>query len=177
MKIAGREVAGKNRVSVVLPREGGDPIAFIAEAVSDLNRLDEYISLPEPPVVQKKGGVIEKNHDDQGYKEQLGQYNAKRMAWLILESLKPSQIEWDTVNEDDPGTWKNYMKDLQGAGFSDVEINLIVSAVLEANALDENKLNAAREVFLRGQAAAKDTSGPSTQAASSQSGKPASDSE
>jgi hypothetical protein len=78
---------------------------------------------------------------------------------------------------EDPGTWANYVDELKSAGFSSVEVNHIGNAVVAANALDEEKLDAAREVFLRGQAAASDTSGPNTPAQNSQSGKPANDSE
>jgi len=163
MKIGGREIKGKNRVTVVFPREGGEDIAFIAEAVSDFSRINEFINMPEPPVIQKPGGVVEKNFNDSGYKAQIDSYNITRMAWIVLESLKPSKIEWDTVDMDNPSTWTNYTKDLEQAGFSDIEINLIGNAVLEANALDEEKLEAARKVFLHGQVEAeKSTSGQRT---------------
>ena len=178
MKIQGREIKGKNRVTKVFPREGEAPIVIVAEAVSDLSRIDEYLVYPEPPVALGKGGEKIKNHDDPGYKQQVIHYNVRRMAWLVLESLKPTGIEWDTVKIDDPSTWTNYNQELQDAGFSAVEISMIGNAVMEANALDEDKLEAARQVFLRGQAAAaKSTSGRSTEQPSSQSGEPASESE
>lgn len=177
MKIAGREVKGKNRKTVVLPREGQDPIVFVAEAISDFGRLNDFLPVPEPPVVTKPGGVVEKNFKDKGYQQQMINYNTRRMAWVFLQSIKPSNIEWATVDENDPSTWTNYLKELQEAGFSAIEIGRIGDAVLEANCLDEDKLEAARQVFLRGQAAArKDSSGQNTPAQSSQSGEPVSDS-
>lgn len=179
MKIAGRVVKGKNRVTKVFPRGDSEPIVIIAEAVSDISRVNDYLKIPEPPVIVKAGEPAPvKNFKDPGYQEQMINYNARQMAWVVLESLKPSDIEWETVDMEDPSTWLNYKVEMENAGFSAIEINHIGNAVLEANALDEEKLEAARQVFLLGQAAAqKSTSGQSTQAQNSQSGTPASDSE
>lgn len=177
MKIAGRVIAGKNRKTVVIPREDQEPIVFIAEAISDFDELNQYMVYPEPPIVVGKGGEKLKNHKDPGFEQQVLNYNIKRMAWIVLKSLEPSNIEWQTVDMQDPKTWTNYSKELREAGFSIIEINLICDAVLEANALDEDKLEAARQVFLRGQAGAKSTSGPNTSQGNSQSGKPVEESE
>ena len=176
MKIGGREIKGKNRKTVVLPREGSEPVVLVAEAVSDIARINDLLVMPEPPVIRKGSEVI-KNFKDEGYQQQVMNYNAQRMAWIIVQSLIPSNIEWDTVDMDDTSTWKNYVKDFREAGLTDVEIGHITNAVLEANSLDDSKLEAARQVFLRGQAAAKNTSGPSTPAPSSPSGTPVNDSE
>jgi hypothetical protein len=96
---------------------------------------------------------------------------------MVVKSLEPSEIEWDTVDPDNPKTWTNYAEDLRGAGFSQVEVNRIVGLVWEANCLDEAKLEEARQVFLRGQQPVSDaSSGPSTEPESTPSGVPASDS-
>lgn len=176
MKIGGREIKGKNRKTVVLPREGSEDIVLVAEAVTDLQRIEDYVPFPEPPIVRKGSEVI-KNHNDPGYQEQVLNYNITRMAWIVIESLKPSNIEWDRVKEDDPSTWKKYVDDFRDAGIGDIELGYITGAVLEANALDNEKLEAARQVFLRGQAVAKNTSGPNTPVPSSPSGTLVNDSE
>ena len=177
MKIRGREIQGVNKVTLVLPREDDEDIVFIAVAIQDLDSIDEFLVMPKPPVALGKGGDKVYNHKDPGYIAQLMDYNTKRMAWIVLESLRDNDIEWDTVDMLNPSTWANYVDELKAAGFSSIEINHIGNAVVAANALDEQKLDAAREVFLRGQAAAKNTSGPSTPAQSSPHGTPASDSE
>lgn len=178
MKINGRVVQGKNRVVRVFPRHGEEPIVIIAEAVSDLGRVLDILTPPIPPVIQKAGEAPQKNFDDPGYQQQVINHNALENAWLLLESLKPSNIEWQTVKMDKPKTWLNWKKEFQDAGFCGMEIAHIVDAVNEANALDESKLEAARQVFLRGQAAAqKSTSGQNTQPQSSPSGTPVSVSE
>lgn len=177
MKIRGREIQGVNKVTLVLPREDDEDIVLVAKAIQELDQVDEFLIAPKPPVALGKGGEKVYNHKDPGYVQQLFDYNAKRMAWIVLHSLRDNDIEWDTVDLSNPSTWCNYVDELKAAGFSSIEINHIGNAVAEANALDEAKLDAAREVFLRGQAAAKSTSGPSTPAQNSQSGTPASESE
>jgi len=151
MKIKGREIKGPNRVTLVLPREDSEDIVIIAEAIVDMDGANKYLTMPLPPAVMKPSGK-ELNFSDKGYLTQLESYNVKKMAWIVLESLKASEIEWDTVVMDDPSTWANYNKELQEAGFSEIEINRIGNAVMQANALDEDKLEAARQSFLRGQA-------------------------
>ncbi len=175
MKIRGREIQGVNKVTLVLPREDDEDIVIIAKAVQDLDKIDEFVVAPKPPVALGKGGAKVYNRQDPGYLKQLMDYNTKRMAWIVLESLRDNDIEWKTVDLEAPNTWYNYVDELKASGFSSVEINHIGNAVLEANSLDEEKLNAAREVFLRGQAAAKSTSGLDTQAQSSPFGTPAND--
>jgi len=166
MKIAGRTVKGPNRVTLVLPRENDEDIIFVAQAVTDMTEFDQYLDMPKPPAHRTPQGV-EYNHDDPAYVEQLMTYNLKKMAWLVIKSLEPSEIEWSTVVNENPSTWINYTTELKEAGFSDVEVNRITSIVLQANALDEDKLNAAREVFLRGRVDQKNTSGRSTPVESS----------
>lgn len=177
MKIRGREISGVNTVTLVLPREDDEDIILIAKAIQDLDAIDEYLVAPKPPAVLGPKNTTTYNHDDPTFIAAMLEYNTKRMAWIVLQSLRDNDIEWNTVKLEDPGTWANYVDELKASGFCSIEINHIGNIVVEANALDEEKLNAAREVFLRGQAAAKDTSGQSTPAQSSQSGKPASDSE
>lgn len=164
MKINGREIKGPNRVTVVLPREDEEDIVLIAEAILDLSEVDKYIQAPKPPSAMVKGGGVEYDYSDKGYLEQLNSYNLKKMAWIVLKSLEPSNIEWSEVNIENPGTWLKYQDEMKAVGFSDIEINRVGNAVMQANALDEAKLEAARQSFLRGQAVeAKSTSGRNTQ--------------
>ena len=78
------------------------------------------------------------------------EYQKRRMAYIVVNSLVPSQIEWDTVQLDNPSTWANWEKDLKDNGFSQMACNRVLALVLEANCLDEAKLQKAREVFLQG---------------------------
>ena len=164
MKLNGKEISGANKVTLVLPRETGDDIVLTAEAIMDMSAIDKYLAQPQPKKMMGKGGEITFNHSDPQYKTQLISYEAKRVAWLVLESLRNNDIEWETVDMENPSTWSNYNEELTEAGFSAIEVGRICGAVMQANSLDEAKLEAARAVFLRGQekAAGRKSSGQSS---------------
>jgi hypothetical protein len=63
-------------------------------------------------------------------------------------------LAWDKVKPGEAETWPLYEEELKEAGFSDVEIGRIRNAVHEANCLDEDKVEAARQSFLASAAAA-----------------------
>lgn len=151
MKVNGREISGPNRVTLVLPREGGEDIVIVAQSIADMSAFDKYVEEPKPPSAMVKGGNVEHNYKDTGYVAQLASYSIKKMAWIILVSLEPTNIEWEKVDMEDPGSWLNYQGEMKDAGFSEIEVNRICNLCMEANALDEGKLEAARQVFLRGQ--------------------------
>jgi hypothetical protein len=80
----------------------------------------------------------------------MTEFNRRRLAYMVINSLAPSNIEWETVDFDVPGTWANWETDLRNNGFSQIECNRILQLVLEANQLDEGKLKKARDAFLHG---------------------------
>ena len=128
---------------------------------------------PKPPGKFTKDGWIP-NLTDPTYQQVLGEWAKKRLGYMVIRSLAPTEIEWDTVNVDDPRTWANWEDDLKGGGLTQVECNRVLALVLEANALDEAKLQKAREVFLRGQEPMPDEfSWPRSEQPSTPSGEPA----
>ena len=151
MKMNGQEFPGRNKVTLVLPREGYEDIVIVAESIKDMSAFEKLVDAPKPPAQQGKGGVISYNHSDTKYLAAMAQYGVKRVAWMILTSLEGNGIEWETVDIKDPSTWLNYAAEFKEAGFSDHEVNLVGNAVIDANSLNEAKLEAAREAFLKGQ--------------------------
>jgi len=149
MKIAGRKIDGPNEIVLVIPRGNSEDIVFKCVAVTSFEEFENVAPMPLAPKSITPQGEVE-NRNDPNYRLQLQAREIQRMAWMTLKSLEPSDVEWDTVDMDDPKTWSNYNQELQDAGFSTVEISRIGNAVLEANALDEAKLEAARQSFLHG---------------------------
>jgi len=171
MRIGGVEVKGPNEEILVLPRMDGD-IIIKAQAVNDMKMFDDLVSEPKPPVRLTKNGK-EDNVKDKTYLEKVARYNQLRFTYMVVQSLIPSEIEWETVKLDEPKTWPNWETELRDAGISEVEINRITVCVMQANSLDEAKLKAAREVFLRGtEEEVEDSSGPQTEPESTPSGEP-----
>ncbi len=162
MKIGGKEVKGPNLEVLVLPR-GEDEIVLKAQAVLDFDEFEKLCPEPKAPGRRTKNGW-EPNTNDVTYRSLMETHNIQRIAYLVLRSLEPSNIEWETVDMNNPGTWANYVQDFRNAGFSGIEVNRIVQCVMRANALDEAKLEEARKVFLSGQALDQEqSSGPAAE--------------
>lgn len=175
MKINGVEVKGPAEEILVLPRPTSEDLVFRAVAVQDTSQFDVLCPPPKPKARLQAGGWKEAI-DDPAYIEAMVKHGQLRFAWMLLKSLQPSNIEWDTVKPEQPSTWLNWEADLKAGGLSQTEVNHVVNCVASANALNEQKLEAARQNFLRGLAKASEKSSyPSSVPASTQSGEAASD--
>lgn len=170
MKINGQAVEAPVEEVLVLQR-GNGRVVFLACAVD----LDEFYALcpePKPPgKITPEGWVPEPN--DPGYRQIKANHNIQLNAYVVVHSLVPSKIEWDTVVLDNPSTWKNWRDDLKNNHFSTFEIGRIFQLTQDANCLNEEKLQRARELFLQGKAAALDAStSPNSEPTSMPSGEP-----
>ncbi len=133
---------------LVLPR-GDQNLVFRAKAIPDMSAFNAQVSEPKPKMRMTADGS-EADLTESGYLKDSLEYNKRRLAFLVVNSLEPSKIEWDTVKMDIPGTWALWEDDMKNAGLSQVECNLILRLVMEVNSLDESKMKKAREVFLLG---------------------------
>jgi len=133
---------------LVLPR-GDQRIIFRARGLEDMEEFKKLCPEPKAPGKLTKDGWVP-DVKDEGYQSVMAEHQKRRLAYIAVRSLEPSEIEWDTVQMDNPATWGNWENDLRAAGLSQIEINRVLALVLEANCLDEAKLKKAREVFLQG---------------------------
>lgn len=157
MKINGVEVRGPAEEVLVLPRVTSPDLVFRAVAVRDTDQFDIMCPPPKPKAKLVAGGW-KNSVDDPAYIEALQKHGQLRFAWMLLKSLEPSNIEWDTVKPEQPSTWLNWEEDLKNAGLSNTEVQHVINCVASANALNNQKLEAARENFLRGLAKASEKS-------------------
>jgi hypothetical protein len=161
MKMHGVEVTGSNVSFAVIPRpprtvdEGGQrktvsgDLVFMAKAVLDFTDFHKLCPRPKPPSVLRPGQLPSEDVEDPDFKAAVFAWGGNKVNWTVLKSLEATEtLEWETVDKSNPQTWKNYHSELVTAGFSEPEINLILGAVWEANALDDTKLKEARERFL-----------------------------
>ena len=133
---------------LILPR-GDQQLVFRASGLKDMVEFDKLVPAPEPPVLLTRDGkVADVNNVD--YRAALIGYRRRRTSYTVINSLLPSNIEWDTVKLDDPATWNNWETDLKEAGLFDVECSRILQLVMDANCLNDAKLEQARAVFQRG---------------------------
>lgn len=160
-----------NEVVLVLPR-GEQSIVFRAQGLKDTDEFDALCPQPKPPGKLTKDGWVA-NNDDPTYQQIMETWAKKRLGYIVTRSLHPSAIEWDTVKMNDQRTWPNWEADLKNGGLTQIEVNRVLALVMEANALDEAKLQKARESFLRGQEPMPaEFSGPLTVPATMPSGEP-----
>jgi hypothetical protein len=162
-------------VILVLPR-GESEIVFRARGVPDYEEFNKLCPEPTAPKVHTAKDGWQDNVKDPGYRDMMKTYGLKRFAWLVINSLEPSDLEWETVIPDNPSTWLGWEDEMRDSGFSQVECNRVQTLVMEANCLDEEKLDRARENFLRGQQPVpEEYSGQSIEPETTQSGEPASE--
>ena len=79
--------------------------------------MDEFEALcpkPNPPGKMTRDGWVPMP-EDPTYQQLISEWGQKRLGYMIVKSLEPSQIEWDTVNEADPRSWRNWSSDLRNA--------------------------------------------------------------
>jgi len=154
MKYAGKKLDEPISDVVVIPRNGED-IVFKCQCVTDFSQFDAICPAPEPPKVQFRGQANAiPNYDDPEYQKQLDEYSRNRINWMVLQSLKATEeLEWETVDYNNPATWENYSKELEEAGFSNVHVGRIIDTVSHVNGLNERMMDEAKQRFLAGQQA------------------------
>lgn len=150
MKVNGRTVNSLNEDVLVLPRGDGD-IVFRGRAIADPDKFTKMVTPPTPPRILKRNEMVT-DFEDTGYLDALMSYQIARTGFTVIETLY--EVEWDTVNKEDPQTFSNWTRDLEGA-FSAAEQQQIINFVTRVNSLDQGKITAARESFLAGLAQPK----------------------
>lgn len=154
MRIKGRTISGPNIEVVVIPRGNGNDIVFKAQAVLDTKDFDRLCPAPTPPKKMIRGGALQEDVNDEGYRKEMQEWGKRKTHHLILRSLEATDdLQWDTVDMSVPDTWGNYDDEMTQSGFSEVEKIKIVEAVFAANCLNESRLEEARQRFLRFQEA------------------------
>jgi hypothetical protein len=153
MRIGGRTVAGPKTGLLVIPREDGD-IVFKFVGVTNDSGFEEICPPPKPPRkhVVKLETTID-DYDDPNYIVKRREWDMAKTEWIFLQSIAPSNIEWDSVKMDDPSTYKNWRDDLKNAGFSINEVNTVYDTFFATNILTDKMLNEARSRFLASQEA------------------------
>lgn len=149
MKILGKKIEGPNIEIIVIPRGSGEDIIFKARAILDMEPFEKMCPTPVPPMKRVKSGEQIPNLNDAAYLTSLQNMSTKRLAWMVLVSLQATEgLEWETVDLSDHSTWGLFRKEMRDSGFSDMEINRIIACVISVNALNDDKIEAARERFL-----------------------------
>lgn len=149
MKYKGNVVRGLREVIEVIPLNGVD-IGFIFKAVVNEEFFEKVSPEPQPPKQKNvKTGQTLPNFTDPTYLKAQSEWGTRKTNWMFLESMKDTpDFEWETVVLNDPGTWHNWVKELEDSGFGQVDIQRLLNAFARAQGLDERMVEEARKRFL-----------------------------
>lgn len=184
MKLFGRTIAEPSTDFIVFPRriEGQDvDIVLTARALMDEDKFMALCPHPKAPKVMRVGQTeYHEDTTDKHYIAAVQTWGEQKMAWIVLESLKATpkeMLEWETVQYDQPSTWKNWKDELKAAFFTDHEIGAIMGLVWGVNGVSQVRLDEARLRFLAGHRRVfNEPLSPTDEHKSTQSGEPVKDS-
>lgn len=150
MKLKGQTLLAPKPVELPFSRRDEDGqeifITLTIKPILSFKPFEDKFPLPKPPV--KKNGTVPYSDDsDPEYKQQVLDYVNLKMSWLLLEALKPSDIEWETVTAD-PTTWVNWNKEFIDSGFSPAETQMIEDTIYDISGLTAGNLEETRKRFL-----------------------------
>jgi len=152
MKIQGQVVEGPKEEIVVIPR-GTTEFVIKAKPVLNFDAFEKLNPIPQPREKMMPGGEKTQNFDDPEYKKALDLWAQQKTDWMILKSLSATEgLEWDTVDMAKPDTWSNYREELEKT-FTPGEVSKIITIVMTACGLNQDKIDEATKRFLAGQAA------------------------
>jgi len=155
MKIHGIKIEGPASKTIVFPRSTGN-IAFVLQAVLNVDEFDKIFPPPKPPVGVAAGGQKIVNVEDPNYRQKLDEWGTAKHHWMFLKSISATPgLEWETIKKDDPKTWTNYEAELINAGLTEPERLRIMQAYIEVQGLDDKKIEEATNSFLAGLQGAK----------------------
>ena len=159
MKLGKRDLGMINSELIVIPRGSSEDIVLKMEAVQNFDEFDKILTEPEPPYVTLSDGTQTRDIVDKDYLENLGQFNARRLNYMVIKGLQNNEdLTWDRVKIEEPETWKEWTEEFREAKFSEVEIRIVLNAMHKANCLDEDYVEEARMRFLQKQATQKASS-------------------
>ena len=141
-----------NKDVVVFPRPEGD-VVFHLTAIQSFKDFEAIVPEPKPPRFRRPGDTVDRQDtEDPNYIKAREQRAELQVHWTFLQTVSgPDGFKWDTIDEKNPETWGNYQKELEEAGFTQIEINRLIQGVMEINLLDDTKLEEARLRFLASQ--------------------------
>ena len=150
MKIHGEKLEYQDITDVVVIPKGDDNIVFTIKAVFSEEYVNKLVPDPEPPKIQRKGMKrFEPNLEDDDYIAAVRQKGEYRVSWRILESLSATEgLTWDTIDMEKPETWTNWEGELIEAGFTQLEIDFLVTAIVRICGMSVMAMESARANFL-----------------------------
>lgn len=146
MLINGERINVPFRREIRFPRVEGD-IVFTAEAVSVSEHFDKHCPAIDPKIERDKdNNIVKVKVDDPKYIAAVQERNDRKFDLQVIKSL--TNVVWDTVDLEDPSSWKNWKKEALACGLSDLEVIDLVNRVFETMRPSAALIKEQKESFL-----------------------------
>lgn len=154
MQLNGHSVKNDNRELVVIPRSNGHLAFYFQPVLMTEEEYTKLYPLPKAPMIRKPGKPPYPDYNDEEYKKKVLEHQKQRLAHNFLKSIAATPtLTWDTVDLEKPETWVNWDTELDAAGFTQSEKNLLFEGYMKANTLSDEHVAKATQDFLLSQAA------------------------
>jgi hypothetical protein len=151
MKYNGRKLEAPALVTLVFPRGNDEALVFRLAAVLDYKEFEAVCPQPKPPEKILRGGARQPDFSSPDFIRDMDTWAGRKTKWMLLKSLQATpELQWEKIDMADPGSWDKLEEELKESGFSEAEQVRLLNAAMEANSLDERKLEEAREGFFSG---------------------------
>lgn len=138
----------------VMDTVSGD-FVFVVKPVLSYSGFEQLCPVPEPPEKLVRGDKV-KDVENKDYKRKIEEWYELRTAWMLIESIRYTpDLEFEQVKFDDPQSWKLLDAEMDEAGFLPTERGRLMTAILNVNSLNIDKIDKAREAFLSARQQAK----------------------
>jgi hypothetical protein len=172
MRKAGKKINPPKPIKVTIYRDN-EQIDFLCGAILSYDEFEKICPVPKAPLITNlKTGGISSDVSDKRYQARLDEWSEMRVAWMIITSLASSEdIEWDTVDKNNPSTWMNYRSEL-AEFLTETEIGRLVNGCVEANSPTQKRRDEALGNFTPSQPENQITSSPPEELTSTSSTEP-----
>lgn len=120
-----------------------DSIVFKISPVPNYAEFELLCPPPKPGKMRTPQGVVD-DLEAPSYVTAKVEHDLRRAQYLLLKSLEPSYIEWDSVRLESSETWGGIEAELQ-AVLTEQEFGALVDRVYRANVLTEDMLDKAAD--------------------------------
>lgn len=121
-------------------------IAIQAKAVPFLEDFERLCPEPKRMKVMVDGKFSHFDDAHPKYQAKVKEHNVQYLNYLVLRTL---DIEWDTVDLEDPETWGNWKKEASASGFSNAECNRLANECVAVHNPTAEMVDQMRDDFLR----------------------------
>ena len=137
MKLNGVSIEARYKKTISFKRSP-EPIVLTLHSFLGDEDFEKICPTPEPPLVTRPGGEKTAAPDDPDYQKELTDHSRKNLQYMIIKTIQ--DIEWETVDFDDPASWANWEKEFTDSGFSTNEVVLLQNQIFEVNGLSEDSV-------------------------------------